>query len=38
MKFKNSIEIHLENVVLLGDKESLKMQVYDNKFSETCYW
>ncbi len=38
MKFKNAIEIHLDNVVLLGDKESFKMQGYDNKFSETCHW
>lgn len=38
MKFKNAIEIHLDNVVLLGNKENFKMQGYDNKFLETCHW
>lgn len=32
MKFNNAIEIVLDNIVLLGNKEMFKMQGYDNKF------
>lgn len=38
MKFKNAIEIHLDNVILLGNKREFKLQGYDNKFLQSCYW
>lgn len=37
MKFKNAIEIHLDNVILLGNKREFKLQGYDNKFLQSCF-
>ena len=38
MKFENAIEIHLDNVILLGNKRDFKLQGYDNKFLQLCHW
>lgn len=38
MKFENAVEIDLENIVLLGDKDRVKIQGYDNKFAQYCHW
>lgn len=38
MKFKNAIEINLDNIILLGNKEEFKIQGYDNKFLASCHW
>ena len=31
MKFKNAIEIYIDNIVLLGSKDDYTLQGYDNK-------
>ena len=38
MKFENAVEIHINNIVLLGNKDSYKLQGYDSKFLQKCYW
>ena len=32
MKFDNALEIHINNIVLLGNKDNYKLQGYDSKF------
>ena len=38
MKFDNAVEIHINNIVLLGNKDNYKLQGYDSKFLQKCYW
>ena len=38
MKFKNAIEIYIDNIVLLGSKDDYTLQGYDNKFLQKTNW
>lgn len=38
MRLENAVEIHIDNIVLLGNKSNLKIRSYDNNFLLKCDW